>query len=930
MFYNRSPRSGAKIGFLICLLLSCLQLACDWPQSQPAATPPAPGQRHHQHHQHADFTETGDTGTRPALPPDQIINPNNDRKDNSGDQLPPDVLNRLGSIRLRHAGSVSGLLFAPGSQILISGGDDRTISWWNLGTGEEIRRIPAWQQIDRFVPLPGGEYFAAVDRYEPVYLIRRVSDGKLHQRLIGSSPNRRTAFACSADGRWYATPSASDTVQIWSAASAMPLTKLSGLASPAAILVFSPDSLTLTARAENGNFARWRTSDWDLLITGSQPFKGPVSMAADGSTMAVKDGWQTVLRDPTTFAEIRRVKSATNLTAFAADGKNMAIARHNSIDICETFTEREISAISEQIMPVKEMAFSGDGQLLATGDYLGSIRVFDTRTGRGLLPIAGHKGNIRSICFSASPDRLFSVDSNGEVKLWEITAGISLQTWQIASAALLIKELSPGRVLLVANDRLITFSGENGTILADTGAGSHTSGYFQCPAAVSADRTRAATLFKLSSQSADDKTTQGIKIWNVAEMKVIATFTAPIRTGGLALSADGSLLAVTSTGEGQQLVCYGVDTGKERFRLDIPTTMTYISVPFFTPDGNLIVGGGSYTPKGHAYLKAPTGESIYFPWCMGIFAGQEVISPDGSTVVQRGWGDNSLVQIAPAPWGNQISRQLTGHRGHVSAAAFSPGGRYLATGGFDSTILIWDLHQAESLHSPQEEPARKSAVFPEAPADIRPLIELSFENQIGSPPLAATCLDVSPDWQRFVPGYRDLALEINTGTHRKIQLDEGSDINLPDGWTLQFWFRIVPQPEETSFPYLELVDCDLLSMVIYSDRRATVFYRFPNRGGHGSISLTGKNKVEEGIWNHVAVSWEGPGGYLRVHFNGEQIREIQQSGLATVLGPLTLGYGRGTKPGRAVQLDDLRIYARARRPEEILRELHFAENPWQK
>lgn len=927
MPYKSSPRSGARTGLVICFLLSCLQLACYWPQNQPVAPPPTPG---HRHHQQADFHETADAGTRPSLPPDQIIHADNDRKDSSGDQLPPDVLNRLGSIRLRHAGSVSGLLFASGSQILISGGDDRTISWWNLDTGEEIRRIPSWQQIDRFVPLPGGEYFASVGRYEPVYLIRRVSDGKLHQRLIGSSPNRATAFACSADRLWYATPSASDTVQIWNAASAMPQTKLSGLTSPAALLIFSPDSQTLTARAENGNFARWRTSDWALLVTGSQPFKGQVSMAADGSIMAGKDGWQTVLRDPTTFAEIRRVKSATNLTAFTADGKNMAIARHNSIEICDAFSGREISGISDLVMPVREMAFSGDGRLLATGDYSGKIRVYDTRTGRELFPPAGHSGNIKSICFSNTAGRLLSASDHGEVILWETDSGKQLQNWQIASSALIVKELSPERGLLVSHGRLTTFSTVTGKVLADTGAGNFSGGYSPCPAAVSRDKTRAATAMMILSGSDPTDRTRVVQVWDLEKMRAIAAVPAPERIGGIALSADGSRLAITSAGEGQYLACYEVDSGKERFKLEIPTTMTYVSVPLFVAAEKIIVGGGSYTPKGHAFLKAPTGESIYFPWCMGTFAGQDPISPDGSTIVTRNWSDGSITETALIPLANQAVRKFKGHRGYVTAAAFSPGGRYLATGGFDSTILVWDTHQAESQVESTPPEAVVSPVFPEAPADIQPLIELAFENQAGSPPLAVTTIDDYFDGHRFVDGYKGLALELNTGVPRGIKMDEGENIRLPDGWTLQFWFRIVPQPEETAFPYLELVDCDLLSMVINSERRATVFYRFPNRGGHGSVSLASNRPVEEGIWNHLAVSWEGPGGNLLVHFNGEQAAKLQQYNLSTVLGPLTLGYGRGTKPGRAVQIDDLRIYARARRPEEILRELNFAENPWQK
>src|SRR5262249_19214859 len=41
-------------------------------------------------------------------------------------------------------------------------------------------------------------------------------------------------------------------------------------------------------------------------------------------------------------------------------------------------------------------------------------------------------------------------------------------------------------------------------------------------------------------------------------------------------------------------------------------------------------------------------------------------------------------------------RTLKGHRGYVWRVAFSPDGRYLASGGWDSTIKVWDLEAPAS------------------------------------------------------------------------------------------------------------------------------------------------------------------------------------------------------------------------------------------
>jgi WD40 repeat protein len=45
---------------------------------------------------------------------------------------------------------------------------------------------------------------------------------------------------------------------------------------------------------------------------------------------------------------------------------------------------------------------------------------------------------------------------------------------------------------------------------------------------------------------------------------------------------------------------------------------------------------------------------------------------------------------------------LSGHAGYVFKVAFSPDGRYLASGSWDSTIKVWDVKALET--DPQAEP----------------------------------------------------------------------------------------------------------------------------------------------------------------------------------------------------------------------------------
>src|SRR4051812_26405761 len=59
------------------------------------------------------------------------------KKDLHGDPLPHGAVSRLGSLRLRHAGTVCALAFTPDGKTLASAGADLVIRLWDPATGRE-------------------------------------------------------------------------------------------------------------------------------------------------------------------------------------------------------------------------------------------------------------------------------------------------------------------------------------------------------------------------------------------------------------------------------------------------------------------------------------------------------------------------------------------------------------------------------------------------------------------------------------------------------------------------------------------------------------------------------------------------------------------------------------------------------------------------
>ena len=75
---------------------------------------------------------------------------------------------------------------------------------------------------------------------------------------------------------------------------------------------------------------------------------------------------------------------------------------------------------------VRSVAFSPDGNTIASGSYDNTVRLWDAATGAHKQTLEGHRGNVQSVAFSPDGNTIASGSSDYTVRLWKFSGYVSI------------------------------------------------------------------------------------------------------------------------------------------------------------------------------------------------------------------------------------------------------------------------------------------------------------------------------------------------------------------------------------------------------------------------------------------------------------------------------------------------------------------------
>lgn len=244
------------------------------------------------------------------------------------------------------------------------------------------------------------------------------------------------------------------------------------------------------------------------------------------------------------------------------------------------------------------------------------------------------------------------------------------------------------------------------------------------------------------------------------------------------------------------------------------TTANTVNSVTFSSDGRTLITGcknnkillwNAKTGELLRTLKTMNPETLPTPNTLDISPGRRVfLSPDGTTGVNILYlmdRNTNLIMKKLITWNVQtgeLLQTLTGHEGWIWGVAFSPDGKFLASGGTDRAIILWDVHTNDPLAMlEQMDPVRSLAFSPDgkvlAAGSFR---DLTTEKSSGTIYLwdiqtkeilhtleghkrAIECLAFSPDGEILASGSWDGTMrlwDVRTGTQLKVMTEIGGPV----------------------------------------------------------------------------------------------------------------------------------------------------------
>ena len=614
---------------------------------------------------------------------------------------------------LQGQGSVFSMALSPDGKTILTGGMNRS-QLWDMTTGRPIGQPLSQNSLVTVLAFSPDGKTMATGGWSPQAFLWDVATQKVkgspcvHKGIV-------QAMAFSRDGKTLLTAGSvlniSDAlsgvkdknVHLWDAETGKPLGKAFHHEESIEKLAVSPDGkLVLTGCKDHSAML------WDMETR--RPVAGPIRHGASITDVAFSpDGKSILTASSDTTVRVWKI-SEIPLSKKAAEYDPEKYNKQMKWDVSSDQLTVDVLKHRDE---VKDIVFSPDGKLLASGSDDYTARIWDVETGEQVGEPLKHEYYVNAVVFTPDGKTLITGDDGEFLNFWDVKTGTrSGDSLELSSEV---------RQLAISPDgkMLATVSGYDVQLW-------NVERRQQIGEELEVEPSVYAVAFspdgKYLAVGGGELLNEGMfQLWDpVARKPLGEIIKQPKCIESLAFSPDSKSLLMTGSWGAARLwdVAGGKQIGKE-----MKPTITFESA-IFSPDGTTILAGGSETWMWDVETQERIGDLFYHD---AKVVKRVAFSPDGNTAVtsaesmiclwkQRDAAEKpaaiveekvTLQKIGPVealrPGGPEIPQAFHGrlqHEGPVTSIAFSPDGRKVVTGSKDFTARLWNAVTGEPISKP--------------------------------------------------------------------------------------------------------------------------------------------------------------------------------------------------------------------------------------
>ena len=327
-----------------------------------------------------------------------------------------------------HRDDISSANFNADSTKIITS-DDFAVHVFDIKTGEQLFEIP----------VPGGNIFSAAFGSEERQIV--IAD-------------------------WYGT------VRLWGMAAGTFMTldmkngaagKDIGFQGYAKATRFNPAGDRLLTYDDGGTARLWDAMSGEEIakFTTSDEIITSIVLSDDGALIASTSGKGSYLWDGRTGQKKMQLKRSgpgtlsdyfTNIAIRPDGAQIVTLSDDNVIVFWRTDNGEELTSFAIEGPRAGHLIYSPNGHQIIVGDEIGTIRVFEASTGRELVKLLGHTGEIPKLVINQAGNRLISASMDeSNIRLWDIGTGVEIARLTGLKDRVSSAEFSPdGRYVLAA------------------------------------------------------------------------------------------------------------------------------------------------------------------------------------------------------------------------------------------------------------------------------------------------------------------------------------------------------------------------------------------------------------------------------------------------------------------------------------------------